>query len=106
MSALESCSNDYSSAYAHVFEITLEEHFDYRSIQQFRKLSTDKMQESVQVLVDMRATRYIDSSGIALLHCLRHWIRSPEVSVELLNCSAELRQILPLSKLHASISLR
>ena len=105
MSALEPCYGVSKEDYSQVFEIVLEEYVDYRCLPTFRRLSTDKMEESVVVKVNMSETRFIDSSGIALLHCLRHWIRSPDVSVHLLNCRDDLRHMLPSSKLHSSITL-
>jgi anti-anti-sigma factor len=82
-----------------VLKVELSEHFDYRSIHRFRNLCTEKMSTDVHVVVDMAATRYVDSSGVALLHCLQKWINAPMVIVQVVNCCPEMRRILSSSRL-------
>ena len=76
-----------------LLHICTDEHFDYRSIHTFKNLCKDKLDREVHVTVDMIKTRYIDSSGMALLHCLQHWVDAPRVVVRVANCSPELRHI-------------
>ncbi|MEE8059010.1 MAG: STAS domain-containing protein [Pseudomonadales bacterium] len=86
-----------------VLRLSLGEHFDYRSIHTFRNLYTGKLQDNVYVVIDMAATRYVDSSGVALLHCLQYWINASIVTVQVINCCPELSRILTLSKLSPNI---
>lgn len=79
--------------------ISTAEHFDYRSIPVFKNLCKDKLDIDVEVVIDMTLTRYVDSSGMALLHCLQQWVRAPRVTVRLVNCNSQLRQILSRSRL-------
>ncbi|MEH6557214.1 MAG: STAS domain-containing protein [Oceanicoccus sp.] len=108
MTAVDCCIHEFSHDHGDsvVFTLSLEETFDYRAIGQFRGLSTDKMDNNVLVLLDMTRTRFVDKTGISLLHCLQHWIRAPLVVVQLLNCHPQIRQSLSESQLHPSIILR
>ena len=100
MSAIESYQEHPDPV---ILQIHLDEHFDYRSIHRFRNLCTEKLDGDAHVVVDMKATRYIDSSGVALLQCLQQWIDAPMVIVQVVNCCPELRRILTLSRLSATI---
>lgn len=76
-----------------VVTITVGEHLDYRSIQCFRELCHERYQDDVEIHVDLSATRYVDSSGVALLLCLYQWMIAPHLQVRLQHCCAELREI-------------
>lgn len=108
MNAVDCCTQEIYPEHGDsvIFNLALEETFDYRAIGQFRDLSTEKMDSNVLVLVDMTRTRSVDKTGISLLHCLLHWIRAPVVNVHMLNCHSELRQSLSEAQLHSSIILR
>ncbi len=86
-----------------VLRICLGEHFDYRSIHRFRNLCTETLEGDAHVIVDMAATRYVDSSGVALLQCLKQWIRAPMVTVQVINCCPQLRRMLTLSRLSSTV---
>ncbi len=74
--------------------IELEEHFDFRSIHRFRSYCTQRFEGDTEIIIDMDATRYIDSSGIALLLCLYQWVRAPKVEVTVVNCSPSIKHLL------------
>ncbi len=78
--------------------IQLPEHFDYRSIHTFRQLYQRALSAEEEVVVDMAFTRYLDSSGIALLLCLHQWLKHPAGTVKINHCRADLRQILKLGR--------
>ena len=82
-----------------VFRISADVHLDYRSIPTFKNLCNDKLAVPAHVIVDLAKTRYIDSSGVALLHCLRHWINAPSVTLQVINCPPELRHCLSVGQL-------
>lgn len=82
-----------------VFRVCTDEHFDYRSIHTFKNLCNEKLDVAAHVVIDMQKTRYIDSSGVALLYCLQHWIKAPQVSVQVINCSPDMRCLLSLGRL-------
>jgi len=81
------------------YTVFLDEHFDYRSIHTFRRSCPKEILSGMTVTIDMRATRYIDSSGVALLVSLYHQVRSDGVSVNVINCSADIRRILSICHL-------
>jgi anti-anti-sigma factor len=85
--------------------VLLQEHFDYRSIAQFRNLCPKPINEPVNIVLDMAATRYIDSSGMALIMCLFQWVRAPQVSVQLINCSPAVRRLIELSRCRNKVSI-
>jgi anti-anti-sigma factor len=78
--------------------IELEEHFDFRFINSFRSQCCGKYNEDVDVVIDMLATRYMDSSGVALLLCLYQWVKAPKVEVYISNCHNDIRDILLRSR--------
>lgn len=88
-----------------VLTISLKEHFDYRSIHEFRTLCPSKMDCWVEVVIDMSKTRYMDSSGIALLLCLKKWINAPHVTLRVIHCNSEIRHILELSHCEDKITI-
>lgn len=102
MSACAVYENQPSSV---VLRVHLGEHFDFRSIHSFRHLCTEKLEVTAEVIVDMSQTRYVDSSGAALLHCLQHWINAPAVDVQVINCCPDVRRILSLCKSFDNINI-
>lgn len=90
---------DSDTQYNKLVTIVLEEHFDFRSINSFRAQCCGKYKENVDVVIDMSATRYMDSSGVALLLCLYQWVRAPKVKVYISNCHSDIRDILSRSRL-------
>ena len=88
-----------------LFRVGVDEHFDYRSIPTFKNLCNDKLDREALVIVDMARTHYADSSGIALLRCLNHWIRAPRVTVQVINCTPQMRRILSGCRLAENITI-
>ncbi len=82
-----------------VFHITADEHLDYRSIHSFKNVCPRKLDTPAHVVIDMAHTRYVDSSGVALLHCLRHWVKAPLVTVQVVNCEPGMRRVLCTGRL-------
>jgi anti-anti-sigma factor len=78
--------------------IQLAEHFDYRSVHHFKQAYQGNLNEVIEVVVDMAFTRYIDSSGIALLMRLCHWVSHPACVVKVTHCRPAVRQILALAR--------
>jgi anti-anti-sigma factor len=78
--------------------IQLAEHFDYRSVHHFKQAYQGSLNEVMEVVVDMAFTRYIDSSGIALLVRLCHWVGQPACVVKVTHCRPAVRQILVLAR--------
>lgn len=85
-----SCSTDNGMVYS----IALDERFDYSSVDPFTRLKHRKHDCPVEVVVDMSATRFIDSSGIALLFCLLHWIKSPALKITVTNAAPDIKVLL------------
>ena len=83
------------------YQITLPECFDYTAIDPFSQLKNTLHSCPIEVVIDMHRTRCIDSSGIALLFCLWHWIKAPEVSVRVINATSAIAGQLK-SGLHGS----
>jgi anti-anti-sigma factor len=81
--------------------IQLAEHFDYRSVHHFKQAYQGNLNNAIEVVVDMAFTRYIDSSGIALLMRLCHWVSHPECVVKVTHCRPAVRQILALARCEA-----
>jgi anti-anti-sigma regulatory factor len=56
------------------------------------------LNDVMEVVVDMAFTRYIDSSAIALLIRLCHWVGQPACVVKVTHCRPAVRQILALAR--------
>lgn len=91
---MDACQPVLGQSTRKLLTIQLGEHCDYRSIHGFRALCRELYQQEVEVIVDMQRTRYMDSSGVALLHCLFHWVRAPKVYVNIAHCSPVMRELL------------
>jgi anti-anti-sigma factor len=81
--------------------IQLAEHFDYPSVHHFKQAYQGNLNNAMEVVVDMAFTRYIDSSGIALLIRLCHWVGQPACVVKVTHCRPAVRQILALARCEA-----
>ncbi len=91
---MSACELAVSPALRKVLNIELSEHFDYRSIHSFRRFCRERFDCETEVIIDMAATRYIDSSGVALLMCLYQWIKAPLVTVIVVNCAPAVETLL------------
>jgi anti-anti-sigma factor len=90
----------------HRLSVELNEHFDFREIHSFRNFSKQRFEKAVDVVIDMSRTRYIDSSGVALLLCLYNWVRAPKVNVIAINCSPAITEILNSSQCGSRVEIR
>lgn len=91
---MNACEAHGEPARRKLLMIQLGEHCDYRSIHNFRALCRESFEREVEVIVDMKRTSYMDSSGVALLHCLFHWVRAPKVHISISNCNQALKTLL------------
>jgi anti-anti-sigma factor len=71
--------------------------FDFSVHQEFRK-ATEKISSAVkQVIVDLRATDYVDSSALGMLLVLRDKIGSSKQNVRIINANPEVKKILEIA---------
>lgn len=77
--------------------ITLEEKFDFDSVEAFRKAYTDK--HSKIYIIDFRNTEYMDSSGLGmLLNMKRYLAEYKNPPIRLINCRLQIKKILLISR--------
>ncbi|MCR8923963.1 STAS domain-containing protein [Dasania sp. GY-MA-18] len=79
------------------FTITLDEKFNFDSVEQFREAYTDKNAETY--IVDFRATEYMDSSGLGMLLNMRRYLTEKNIStIKLINCRPQIKKVLIISR--------
>lgn len=71
--------------------------FDFSVHQELRK-ATEKISSAVKrVIVDLRATDYVDSSALGMLLVLRDKIGTNKENVRIINASPEVKKILEIA---------
>jgi anti-anti-sigma factor len=69
--------------------IAVEGHFDFRLVTEFRR-AYNAIQDPLKVIVDLKKTDYIDSSGLGILIYLRKHFNCKKEDIHLINCNNEV----------------
>lgn len=77
--------------------ISVEGRFDFSAHKDFRDAYECVDAKPNGFLVDMSSANYIDSSALGMLLLLRDHAGGDQESVEIVNCSADVRKILTIS---------
>jgi len=85
------------SANGNLLTIAVEGRFDFSSHQAFRG-AYEKLQKVPALFrVDLRQATYLDSSALGMLLLLRDYAGGDKASIEIVNCSADVKKILTIS---------
>ncbi|RUO60577.1 STAS domain-containing protein [Pseudidiomarina insulisalsae] len=81
-------------------ELTIAIHgkFDFGIVQEFRRAYSSLGDQKPTVYVDLRQTEYLDSSALGMLLNMRKAISDHVKGIHIINCSAEVSNILDISR--------
>ncbi len=71
--------------------------FDFSVHQDIRKATEQVTSTIKQVIIDLRATEYVDSSALGMLLVLRDKIGGDKEKVKIVNASPEVKKILEIA---------
>ena len=79
-----------------VVTITLDNQFEFNSVEEFRKAYMENRGESY--IIDFRNTDYMDSSGLGMLLNMRRHLEGKVSEIKLVNCRSQVKKILLISR--------
>jgi len=82
----------------------VEGRFDFAVYDEFRAAYAHS--EASHYVVDLARTDYLDSSALGLLMLLREHAGGEDASIEIVNCTSDLRRILTIANFHRLFVLR
>jgi anti-anti-sigma factor len=77
--------------------IFIQGRFDFSSHQEFRAAYEKLPKTPTQFRVDLQGTSYLDSSALGMLLLLRDFAGGDKASIEIVNCSTDVKKILTIS---------
>lgn len=77
--------------------IFIQGRFDFSSHQEFRAAYEKLPTTPTQFRVDLQGTSYLDSSALGMLLLLRDFAGGDKASIEIVNCSSDVKKILTIS---------
>jgi anti-anti-sigma factor len=86
-----------------IVRITLDNKFDFDSIEDFRNAYTDNSGRAYEV--DFRNTEYMDSSGLGMLLNMRRHLGEGTIPVKLINCRPQVKKVLMISRFETKFDI-
>ena len=86
-----------------VLTIVLADRFDFDCVDEFRQAYLDKPAKAC--VVDFRNTEYMDSSGLGMLLNMRRSLGEGKVSIKLINCRAQVKKVLLISRFETKFEI-
>ncbi len=77
--------------------IEVEGRFDFGLHSEFRAAYADKVDSNSEVLVDLKAVEYVDSSALGMLLLLREYMGEESANITIAVSSGDVRSILEVS---------
>lgn len=77
--------------------IAVSGHFDFRLVTEFRR-AYNAIKDPSKVVVDLKDTDYIDSSGLGILVYLRKHFNCRKENIHLINCNTEITQTFKVAR--------
>ena len=78
--------------------IFLNDKFDFRNVQDFREAYMNSVENVEQVVVDLRATEYMDSSALGMLLNMRKVMAAQVNEFKIVNCREQITKVLKISR--------
>ena len=94
MSITSSASADGSS-----LTIQVQGRFDFSSLQLFRNAYEKVEPKPKQFVIDLKDSDYLDSSALGMLLALRDYAGGDNADISVVNCNADVKKILVITKL-------
>lgn len=82
--------------------ITLDNRFDFDSVEEFRRAYSDNA--ATYYIVDFRHTDYMDSSGLGMLLNMRRHVGGA-ADIKLSNCRPQVKRVLLISRFETEFSI-
>lgn len=79
--------------------IKVQGRFDFSSLQLFRTAYEKVMPKPTKFVVDLKESDYLDSSALGMLLALRDYGGGDNADVTIVNCNADVKKILVITKL-------
>ena len=73
--------------------------FDFSSLQLFRNAYEKITPKPNSFVVDLKESDYLDSSALGMLLALRDYAGGDDADISIINCHADVRKILVITKL-------
>jgi len=83
--------------------LVVEGRFDFGMYDDFRAAYSNS--RATHYVIDLARAEYLDSSALGLLVLLREHAGGDESSIEIINCSSDIRRILTIANFHLLFSL-
>lgn len=94
-----------ASADGKALTISVEGRFDFSSHQEFRRAYEDRPIAAQTYSVDLQATTYLDSSALGMLLLLKDFAGGDDASIQIINCSDDVKKILAISNFEQLFSI-
>lgn len=85
--------------------IEVEGRFDFSEHEAFRNCYEMQGSKPDRFVVDLRQTSYLDSSALGMLLLLRDYAGGDDASVEIVNCSQDVKKIFSISNFDQLFSI-
>ncbi len=80
-------------------ELTLDEVFDFKKVDEFRKSYEQIDGEKVRVLnINFGQTKYMDSSALGMLLNVQSYFKDRNVKIRIINAKDQIKKILSISR--------
>lgn len=93
---MSSISSDLSDGQ---LTIKVQGRFDFSALQLFRNAYEKVDPKPNSFIVDLKESDYLDSSALGMLLALRDYAGGDSADVKIVNCNADVRKILVITKL-------
>lgn len=82
-----------------VLTINVQGRFDFSSLQLFRSTYEKIQPKPTTYIIDLKNSEYLDSSALGMLLALRDYAGGDNADISVINCNADVRKILVITKL-------
>ena len=86
-----------------VVTVTLDQQFNFDSVNDFRSAYSDVSAGSF--IVDFRNTEYMDSSGLGMLLNMRRHLGDGQTPIKLVNCRPQVKKVLKISRFETKFEI-
>lgn len=79
--------------------ITIQGRFDFSALQTFRNAYEKVNPKPGSYVIDLKESDYLDSSALGMLLALRDYAGGDSANIRVINCNADIKKILVITKL-------
>ncbi|MCW8107819.1 STAS domain-containing protein [Alteromonas ponticola] len=78
--------------------IQMDDKFDYSKVQEFRQAYVETPAQPEEILIDLTATQYMDSSALGMLLNMQKYFSDKGVNYKIVNSRPQVARILKISR--------